>query len=311
MMGLDSARQNDIALSLAVIAALWLTRVVALRILARKTEDVRVRYRWKKVTAYLAVVLGALFVARLWLGSVQSAGTYLGLLSAGLAIALKDPLVNLAGWLFIIWRRPFSVGDRIQIGQTSGDVIDLRIFQFTMLEIGNWVDADQSTGRMVHVPNGQVFLERVASYTKGFAFLWNELPVLVTFESDWKKAKSILQEIADRHTQHLSEEAKKQVRKAAEEFMIFYSNLTPIVYTSVKDSGVLLTVRYLCNARRRRGSAQAIWEDMLEQFAQCDDIDFAYPTQRFYDNRQEGKPGATPKAGPSDTAPSHNKPFSE
>ncbi len=293
-LNLDPVRQQDLALSFAVIVALWLTRVVALRLMARKTEDVRVRYRWKKGTGYLAVALGALLIVPIWMGSLPAAGTYLGLLSAGVAIALKDPLVNLAGWLFIVWRRPFSVGDRIQIGQTSGDVIDLRIFQFTLLEIGNWVDADQSTGRIIHVPNGQVFLERLANYTKGFAFVWNELPVLVTFESDWRKAKKILQEIADRHTHHLSEDAKQQVRKASEEFMIFYSNLTPIVYTSVKDSGVLLTIRYLCNARRRRGSAEAIWEDILQQFATCGDIDFAYPTQRFYDNRGEGKPGQAP-----------------
>jgi small-conductance mechanosensitive channel len=258
---------------------------------ARRSQDVKVRYRWKKLSTYLAVFLGIFLLARIWLGAFQSAGTYLGLLSAGLAIALKDLLANLAGWVFIIWRRPFVVGDRIQIGETAGDVIDQRIFQFTLLEIGNWVAADQSTGRMVHVPNGQVFLERLANYSTGFAFVWNELPVLVTFESDWQEAKKILQEVADQCAPELSDEAGRQVRRTAEKYMIFYSKLTPIVYTSVEDSGVLLTIRYLCEARRRRGSAEGIWEEMLRRFALRDDIDFAYPTQRFYDNRSEGKPG--------------------
>jgi hypothetical protein len=74
--------------------------------------------------------------------------------------------------------------------------------------------------------------------------------------------------------------------------MIFYKALTPIVYTSVKDSGVMLTIRYLCRPRERRGVQNAIWEDILDQFAKCDDIDFAYPTMRRYDNAHEGKEGA-------------------
>ena len=78
--------------------------------------------------------------------------------------------------------------------------------------------------------------------------------------------------------------------------MIFYRNLTPVVYTKVSQSGVLLTIRYLTAPRQRRGSSEAIWEEILREFARCDDIDFAYPTQRFYQNPIEGKPGRQPEA---------------
>ena len=183
---------------------------------------------------------------------------------------------------------------RSATGDTAGDVIDLRIFQFTILEIGNWVDADQSTGRVIHVNNGQVFTESVANFSKGFEHIWNEIAVLVTFESNWEKAKEILREIANRHDEELSAAAEEKLREAARRFMIFYSKLTPTVYTSVKDCGVMLTIRYLCNPRRRRSSEESMWEDILHAFADNDDIDFAYPTQRFYDNIAEGKPGTKP-----------------
>jgi len=68
------------------------------------------------------------------------------------------------------------------------------------------------------------------------------------------------------------------------------------VYTSVRDCGVLLTIRYLCDPRRRRSYEESIWEDVLHVFAENDDIDFAYPTQRFYDNLTEGKAGTKPEA---------------
>lgn len=294
--GFGSAVQTKLLLSLVAIALIWLFRRLILFLVGRRTEDVRVRYRWKKVSAYFGFLVALLVLGWVWLKGFTAVATYLGLLSAGLAIALKEPLVDLVGWSFILWRRPFEVGDRIQIGAHAGDVIDLRIFQFTLLEIGNWVAADQSTGRVIHIPNGRVFTEAVANYTRGFNFIWNEIPVLITFESDWREAKRILQRIAESHAASLSELAQEELRKASRRFMIFYSKLTPTVYTSVEDSGVLLTIRYLCEPRQRRGSVQAIWEDILTEFGDRDDIDFAYPTRRFYDHVREGKPGLIPPA---------------
>jgi small-conductance mechanosensitive channel len=279
---------TKLLVSLLIILTLWLLRLLVTWVASRRTEDVRVQYRWRKATAYVAVALGALLIGVVWLENIQSMAVYLGLVSAGLAIALKDPLTNLFGWVFIVWRRPFVVGDRIQIGQHAGDVIDLRIFQFTMLEIGHWVDADQSTGRIIHVPNGQVFSDALANYTTGFEYIWNEVPVCVTFESNWEKAKEILQEIANRNAAQLSQSAADRIQQAARRFMIMYSKLTPTVNTSVEDSGVLLTIRYMCDPRKRRSSEQAIWEDILKAFAEQPDIEFAYPTQRFYNRGAEG-----------------------
>ncbi len=157
------------------------------------------------------------------------------------------------------------------------------------------MDADQSAGRIIHIPNGIIFTQKQANYTQGFEFIWNEIPTLLTFESDWKKAKEILERVVKEHTLHFSERAANQIRETATKYMIFYKNLTPIVYTTVKDSGVLLTMRYLCHAKKRRATDQAIWENILNEFAKCDDIDFAYPTQRIYYNAVEGKPGTKPE----------------
>jgi small-conductance mechanosensitive channel len=291
-IGLEEPTLDRIAASLAAILILWAARRILLALVFRRVEDIRARYRWQKISSYVFVPAGILIVGRIWYAGFSSLATFLGLVSAGIAIALKDLLVNLAGWGFILWRRPFEVGDRIQLGEHAGDVIDIRIFQFTLLEIGNWVDADQSTGRIIHIPNGKVLTDVLANFTKGFQYIWNELPVLVTFESDWQKAKELLEGIAEKHAAHLTKAAEERIREVSRRFMIFYSALTPIVYTSVADCGVLLTLRYLCEPRRRRGSTQDVWEEILVEFARHTDIDFAYPTYRYYDNRQEGKPGA-------------------
>jgi small-conductance mechanosensitive channel len=291
-LGFGPDTQLKLLTSLVVIVLVATLQRLVLAVVSRRVQDVRARYRWRKTTTYFAVPIAILAVGRIWFVGFESLATYLGLLSAGVAIALKDPLVNMAAWGFILWRRPFDVGDRVQIGEHAGDVIDLRLFQFTLLEIGNWVDADQSTGRIIHIPNGKVFTEPLANYNKGFNYIWNELPVLITFESNWEQAKAILLDLAHRHAAHLTPGVESDIKRISQRFMIFYTALTPTVYTAVADSGVMLTIRYLCQPRERRGTAQALWEDILRAFASRDDIDLAYPTRRFYDNTAEGKPGA-------------------
>ena len=293
-LSLSPELQSRLLISVVIILVLWISRKLILRIVYQRSDNSAIQYQWRKISAYVATTLAVLLVARVWFEGVQSLSTIIGLVSAGMAIALKDPLVSFFGWGFILWRKPFEVGDRIQIGDYAGDVIDVRIFQFTLMEIGNWVDADQSTGRVIHIPNGKVFTEMLANYSKGFQYIWNEIPVLITFESNWEEAEKILRNIVQAHVEHLSESATEKVKKASRKYMIFYSTLTPTVYTTVKDCGVLLTLRYLCQPRKRRGIEEAIWKDILREFAQHDDIDFAYPTQRFYDNVKEGKPGTKP-----------------
>lgn len=199
----------------------WLIRRLTLIVLLRG-RDVQVQYRIRKTVAYITYPLAFLVIGRIWFAGFQAVSTYLGLLSAGLAIALQTPLVNLAGWAFILWRQPLKVGDRVQLGDHRGDVIDQRIFMFSLMEIGNWVDYDQSTGRVIHIPNGKIFTEVLANYSQSFQYIWNEIPVLVTFESDWRKAKQLLDDIAQRHGTSLSDPAAKKLREAAKKFMIFY-----------------------------------------------------------------------------------------
>ncbi len=292
---LGAGTELRIVLTFVVVVALWLLRVLLGRVLSSRIEDVRVRYRWRKGLTYGTVALVALIIGALWVEGIRSFATFLGLVSAGLAIALRDLVQNVAGWVFIVWRRPFRVGERIQVGEHAGDVIDIRLFQFTLLEIGGWVDADQSTGRIIHMPCYVALRDPIVNFSRGFHFIWDEIPVLVTFESDWRKAKRILAEIVTEHAAHLSEVAERRVREAGERFMIFYPTLTPTVYTRVDDSGVRLTMRYLTEPRKRRGTEEAIWEQVLDAFAEAGDIDFAYPTQRFYDHVSEGKPDMRPE----------------
>jgi small-conductance mechanosensitive channel len=142
-------------------------------------------------------------------------------------------------------------------------------------------DAEQSTGRLIHVPNGILFSQQLANYTEGFSHIWEDLPVLITFESDYELAEQLIRRVLAEKAPDVEATAGAKIRQTARTYQIRVGTLTPTVYLSVRDSGVLLTARYLVETRSRRGVAQAIWRAILEAFSSEEHVDFAYPTYRI------------------------------
>jgi small-conductance mechanosensitive channel len=292
---LPTVVQRQLLESIGLVLVLIVLRFVIVRLINRRTEEISTRYLWRKWLNNGLAVVGVFLLVRIWIDQVGSLATYLGIATAGLAIALRDPIVNVAAWSYIISQRPFQLGDRIEVFGTKGDVVDTNIFQFTLLEIGNWVDADQNTGRLVHVPNAVVFSNLIANWTEDFPYIWHEMPVLITFESDWEKAKQLLQTLLDKHIVDVVADAKAHSQKYTGRLMIRYGTLTPIVYTSVSSSGVLLTMRFLCRPRTRRGISEKLWEDLLRAFAAAPDIELAYDTQRVLASWNETSAASQPR----------------
>ncbi|WP_242918616.1 mechanosensitive ion channel family protein [Pontibacter liquoris] len=280
--GISIAFQEQVLLTALVLLALWLLSRALLRFIYKRQPDLRKQYQWRKTTNYITTAVGIMLLANIWFNGFRSIATFLGLLSAGLVVALREPLLSMAGWLYLIWKRPFHIGDRIQIGDHVGDVIDIRLFQFTLNEVREWVQGDQPTGRVVHIPNGRLFLVAQSNYNYGFPYIWHEVPVHLTFESNWQKAKGILLESAARNCEKLSEQTMLQVKRRSQRHLIFFDDLDPKIYTKVIDNGIQLTVRYLSRIAGRRKSEHQIWEEVLPQFLAAPDIQFAYPTTRFY-----------------------------
>lgn len=285
----DMPYTKEVVLTVATLIIIGLIRRLVNRLLHSYIEDGQVYHRYKSVTNRTSFTLITIILLLIWFKTGTSLGTFFGLLSAGIAIALKDLLASIAAWIFIIARKPFVIGDRIEIGNVAGDVVDFRVFQFTIMEIGNWVDADQSTGRIIHIPNHKILTDNLANYSAGFEHIWNEIEIVFTFESNREKARDLLNAVLNEHAEKHIHEVDRKLKKASKKYHILYKNLTPIIYTEAVDHGVKMTLRYLCKPRSRRTTVDAIWRDLLDRLDRESEVNLAYSTSRVIVNSDSNK----------------------
>ena len=277
--------------SAALILFIYLCTFIAFRVINRRIEDVNRRHRARRASLYIATAVTLVALILIWIEDLKlDLSVIVSVTAAGLIIALGDAILSVAGWFFILVRRPYNVGDRVKLGHVIGDVIDIRLFQTTLLEVGEWVSAEQSTFRLAHCPNNMLFREPVWNYTSGFPFIWDELGVTVTFESDWRKAREIMLERATRGASEMQRRVESSLKQLTKKYPIKYPTLTPAVYVRIVDNGVKLTLRYLTDARRRRTSEDELSRGILQEFAAHAEINFAYPTYRIV--REPEKPGS-------------------
>jgi len=282
---------TSVLISLAVPLATYLIVLLIIGWTNRRIQDDAMRLKTRKAIIYLGLLVVVLTLAKVWLLRQEvNLTTVLSVIGAGIALALQQQILCLAGWLTLLTHRYYDVGDRVQIGEIKGDVSDIEVLHTTLIEIGNWVDAEQSTGRLVTVPNSYVFSHAIYNYTRGFEYIWNELSVLVTFESNWRKAQQLMLDFAQEDGEQIEEKFRTQIRHMSDKYLIHFRHLTPIVYPKILDSGVQLTLRYLCEPKRRRSTMADLTAKILDAFAREPDVDFAYPTVRRYDAAREGKP---------------------
>ncbi len=289
--------------SVIVIGGAFLANRLIVRTLNNRLEDPNQRHVYRKIVNYTLFALTGIILLFLWIRNLTFLTTLTGFIAAGLAIALRDVLLSLFGWGKIIWSRPFTVGDRIQVRELEGDIIDISPLHTVLLEVGNWVKAKQSTGRIIFIPNNVIFLESVFNSTMGFPYLWDEFSIQITFESNVKTAQELLKEPVEDVVGINYRRARQKIQKMGDRYAIRYENLSPRVYTEIKDSGVELTIRYMTQVRGRRETKSRLSKRVLELLNKEPEVELAYPTYRVYRQGEEQHEEELPNTDPTESIP--------
>ncbi len=237
-----------------VLLGVGLKRLLLRLIRVDRAENKASLFTVRKFVGYTVDFLVLAVVFLIWAQPIiADISVTLGILGAGLAFALQELIGALAGWLTIVTTQPFNIGDRIEINGVQGDVVDITPLFTRLLEIRHWLNYDHPTGRLVSVSNAAVFQNPVFNYSQRFNFIWDQIVIPITYDSDWQAAIQILLAAVRKHPDYTSllPKARAALRKARQDFAIRELTLEPQVFVKLTDNWVELTLLYPVEATAR------------------------------------------------------------
>jgi small-conductance mechanosensitive channel len=267
--------------TIGVFVVGWIVLASGHKFISSRAANPKEEYRKHRLLNTIVVVVGGCIILGFWARQLPHASTFLGLVGAGLAVALREPLLSIAGRIAIFVGHMYTAGDRIEINKLSGDVIDVGFFYTRMMEIGNWIGGDQYSGRIIQFANAQVFGASVFNYTRNFSYIWDEIKLPITYDSDIKAATEILKNVGGQYTREFMRDAEPQIEKMQRIFMVPRFEVEPVVFMKVTDNWVELTLRYLVDPKKRRAASSYIFSEMFRQIRARDDIQIASSTMNL------------------------------
>ena len=192
-----------------VVICLMVLRVLDVYFIGR-VQNAVYQYNLKRVSRLVVWLVIAFFVLTILFQNWYTAVVSFGLISLVLGFALQTPITSFIGWIYILVREPYRVGDRIKIGNATGDVIDVNYLDTTLWEFGgDYLSTEHPSGRIIKFPNSTVLSSPVYNYTWPlFPYIWNEIRFQVAYNSDLEFVAKTMKEVAE---QEVGEEMMKQV----------------------------------------------------------------------------------------------------
>jgi small-conductance mechanosensitive channel len=247
------------------ILVIYFTFNVLERTLPGHFGRVDARYRVRKFLVFSGYLAVLLFLAVLFEDRLGRLSFAIGIIGAGVAVALQDVLASIAGAFSIGFSKLYAVGDRVQIGDTRGDVIDIGLLRTTLLETGNWVSTDFYNGRIARIPNSAVLKGSVFNYSQGFQFIWDEIKVHFTTSSDSRLAREMLVRVANEAVGGYLVEAQTSWKRISENYQSARPPLEPNVSLVVNSCTLEFAVNYVVDDTKRTAMKDQLFTKIVEE----------------------------------------------
>ena len=231
-------------------------------------SDIQSIFTRRRITRYTFVFFGIFFFIPVFYDKISYLPTLLAFTGAGFIISIKDITLNFAGWFLIHGNSGFTIGDRIEIGDVKGEVINVGLMRFTLLEVNTEHGADQSSNRLVHIPNHQTISHKVFVVSQEMNFIWDEIYIFLTINSDWQKAKTICENILSESIldENFSKTFERNIRRLSKNYLVRLGKTTPIVYVTIEEGKIMLALRYLTHVHQKRQNRAKVCEKTLVRF---------------------------------------------
>jgi small-conductance mechanosensitive channel len=236
--------------------------------LLRPLKDPDSRYYARKLVTLMGWLAAALLLTIVFRDRLGGLTVAIGVAGAGIAFALQEVIGSIAGWIAISFGSFYAPGDRVELGGIRGDVIDIGILRTTLMEMGQWVNSDLYTGRVVRIANSFVFKQPVFNYSGDFPFLWDEFRVPVMHGSDHRLARQLLEQALQEELPPAQMEAARGAwQRLLRRYLLENASLEPQVSLVITDDWLEFTLRYLVDVKQRRASRDRLSMRVLDAFA--------------------------------------------
>ncbi|MFA7682331.1 MAG: mechanosensitive ion channel domain-containing protein [Candidatus Peribacteraceae bacterium] len=268
---------------LLILFIIWLIeRTIRTNILThiRNTDK---RYTVTKIFTAVVYIGAILWLLGTLFANQPSILASFAIIGAGLAIALQDVVKDVLGWLMILQSRLFLPGDRITIGGITGEVVDIGMLRTRLLEVGiPPLSVLEHTGKILTIPNAQVITLPLTNHSTTSDYVNAEMRITVTFESDWRVAKELLQTVIQEETAAFSEQEKIQQLRRTRMMYMQRQIVGPRIYTQIAADGVEFILRFSVPLGEKWLVLTKISEKILEQLEAKPQVELAYKTFRYY-----------------------------
>lgn len=268
MSDINSIIESPIFIKIASIFILFVGVYLTVRLIkkgiSKYTKDNSSKYRFRKLVSFLGYILFVIGLMFIFNANFSGIGTALGVAGAGIAFALQEVIMSIAGYIAIFTGKFFKVGDRIKLGSVKGDVIDIGLLRTTLMEIGDWVQGDLYNGKIVRIANSFLFKEPVYNYSGDFPFLWDELIVPVKTNSDFSYTKELLHNILIEEVGDFANTSQIAWDKMIGEYSIENAKVQPMVTMVFNENWISFTLRYVVDFKSRRSTKSKLSEKILK-----------------------------------------------
>ena len=234
-----------------------------------RSNDSKTIYNRRRIARYSFAIIATLGALPIFYSRIDYLPTILALTGAGFVISMKDVTLNFIGWILIHSKSGFSIGDRIEIETAKGEVVNIGIMRFTLLEVSKSHESDQSTNRLIHIPNHQTLIHKFFVISKDLNYIWDEIYIYLEIYSDWKKAIHIAEKILYTiyKEANIEEFIEENIKEISKDYLLKIGKTTPIVYTSIENGKILLSLRYLTKFHERRMNRDKIFKQILIHYS--------------------------------------------
>lgn len=278
--------RNQLLVSLGLLVAIVLIILLLRALVARLVKDPDRQYSANRALSILMTLVLLIGLGLILMRQFPNLVTGIGVVLAGVAIALQEVILSFIGFFAIRGARGYRTGDWIRIGDHYGEVVDIGLLVTTLEEVTpiefQHQQGGTKTGALTWINNSAIYRERMTNYTRGFPYIWCALTYTITYESDWKRAEGLLRDILAQHDEiHTTAElARKRVGEVSSSLAIKVDDTSPRIRVWAADSGLSFRVRFMVHPRRRRALIDTVNREVIDAFMAASDIDFAYNTMR-------------------------------